>query len=146
MKLKRILIFLLLACMLFLTFQSPEGTVRLSRSLQSFMMRLLGVELTDSSPPRWAVDMPWFRTLLHLPEYFVLGLAVGLYGRGRRRALWTAAAFCAAFALLDESIKLLLPTREFGALDLCFDILASLAAVALVYALARPRAKEGGNP
>jgi VanZ family protein len=78
---------------------------------------------------RWTVDMHWFRTLLHLPLYFFLG-GVVYYAFSR---FWMSVGICAIVAIADEMLKIFLPTREFGAVDLIFDTVGFLLGIAIVF-------------
>jgi VanZ family protein len=109
-----------------LTLQSPEATLRLSGGMQRFAKNML----PDASS-RWTIDMHWFRTLLHLPLYFLLGCAVGYSVRG----FWQAAGICSVIALADETLKIFLPTREFQAIDLGFDAIGFLMGIGIVFLL-----------
>lgn len=121
---KRLLpVIIMLILIAFLTLQSPEETLSLSGGMQRFLKALF-----PDATGRWTIDMHWFRTLLHLPLYFLLGIVVCL----KVPKFWRAVGICSIVALADEIFKIFLPTREFGALDLIFDAIGFLAGISLV--------------
>ncbi len=121
---KRLLpIIIVFALIGFLTLQSPEDTLRLSYGMQNIFLALF-----PNASGRWAFDMHWFRTLLHLPLYFLLGGIVSF----AVPKFWKAAGICFAVALADETLKIFLPTREFGATDLAFDAIGFLLGIGIV--------------
>ncbi len=111
------------ALIAFLTLQSPDDTLSLSGGMQR-----LGKALFPNATGRWAIDMHWFRTIMHLPLYFVLGCAVE-YAVLR---FWKAIGICFVIALADETLKIYLPTREFQAIDLVFDAIGILIGIGVV--------------
>ncbi len=76
----------------------------------------------------WARNMKMFRTILHAPLYFFLGLSVAFYVR----RFWKSVGICSLVAVMDETLKIFLPTREFGALDLLFDAVGFLIGIGIV--------------
>ncbi len=108
----------------YLTLQSPGDTIRVSTGLQDAFKVML-----PNSSGRWTVDMHWFRTLLHLPLYFILG-GVVYYAFSQ---FWLSVVICASVAIADEVLKIFLPTREFGTVDIIFDSVGFLIGIATVY-------------
>lgn len=122
---KRIIpILLILSFIAFFTLQSSEGTIRLT-----FGMHSLGRTIFPNATGRWTMDMHWFRTLLHLPLYFLLGCAVE-YSLSH---FWKAVGICSLVALADETLKIFLPTREFQAVDLGMDAIGFLIGIIIVF-------------
>ncbi len=122
------LLILVAAAILLLTFQSAEGTVKLSEGL-----RLWAEHIGIHS------DFRSFRSNAHLIEYFVLGVVLGLYGwKAGRKWYWIILAGC-AFGLLDETIKVLLPTREFDAVDLIKDWIGVFVGTTFIWLIAKKR-------
>ncbi len=79
----------------------------------------------------WSVDLHWFRTLLHVPLYFALGMmAYFTFPR-----FWLSSMICTIVALADETLKIFLPTREFEVRDLGFDIIGFLLGIAMMFVL-----------
>ena len=110
----------------FLTFQSSEGTTTLSNGFRQFLIQL-GI----------TVDQKTLRHIIHLPEYFFYGMIlcyfIHLLGGKRRWAILIGFLT----ALVDEGIKVLLPTREFDVTDLLLDCTGILLATFLVWVLTR---------
>lgn len=66
-------------------------------------------------------DYHRLRSNVHLVVYFVLGVVLSLYGRDDGWK-WRVIVFMGCgFKLLDEGIKILLPTWEFDVIDLVKD-------------------------
>ncbi len=129
MKYIRFIPLTLVICLIIaLTFQSSNGSAELSEGFRMFFMQLLGIDVSAGNVPRWAVDGHWFRTLMHIPEYFLLGTAVAIAFDNKKLCM----GICAAIGLLDELIKIWLPGREFDPVDLCFDIIGAAAGIAFI--------------
>lgn len=87
-----------------------------------------------------------YRQLAHTGEYLVLGFAAAstamLWRRRFERAgrscrvkpLGAAICFCAACSLVDQSIRVFVPGREFDLLDLGFDALGYVVACVVAVA------------
>ncbi len=105
-----ILLILAVAMVLFFTFQDAEGTTRLSESVRQWLEGY-GIKAESHA----------LRSNIHILEYLVVGLAVLAFGASRGWKVATCIIVCGAIALLDESIKVLLPTREFDVVDLIKD-------------------------
>ena len=129
MKPIRFIPLIIVICMIIaLTFQPTTGSAELSESFRSFFMQLFGIDAAAGSVPRWALDGHWFRTLAHIPEYFLLDVAVAIAFANKKMCL----VICAAVGLLDELVKVWLPGREFDPIDLSFDIIGAAIGIALV--------------
>ena len=132
MNKKNIPIIIILSAILILTLQSPAGSQGVSSFVQSIVLRI--------------VDMPWihnmklFRTVLHAPLYLLLGLALAIL----EKKFWKSIGIGFLIALADETLKIFLPTREFGALDLAFDAVGLIIGVGLVW-LVRKLSKDLEN-
>ena len=114
---------------LILTLLSPTDSMKLSE-----IFRQLGIELLHPAPDvRWATDSHWFRSLLHVPLYLILGVAVALW----QKRFWPSAAICAGIGLLDETLKIFLPVRHFEAGDLLFDAVGFVVGILLVLVVRR---------
>lgn len=100
----------------------------LSESFQQFFMQLFRVDVSSMDVPRWAMDGHWFRTLAHIPEYFLLGTSVAIAFSNKKLCL----VICVLVGLLDELVKIWLPGREFDPIDLCFDIIGAATGIAFV--------------
>ncbi len=118
---KRIIpIFIVFFIIMFLTTQSREDTLRLSGAMREFFKTLM-----HDTTSRWTYDMHWFRTLMHLPLYFLLGCVTNCSIRNIPKS----AGICLLIALADETLKIFLPTREFGTVDVCFDIIGFMIGI-----------------
>ena len=102
-----ILLICVIATMLFLTFQDSAGTVKLSEGIRIWVEQF-GIK----------TDFHSFRSNAHLVVYFVFGIVLSLFGREHGFKWWIVLLVGAGFGLIDESLKVLLPTREFEASDL----------------------------
>lgn len=71
------------------------------------------------------------RSDAHYIEYFVLELALALFGEASCVSLWIVLVGC-GLGLLDECVKILLPIREFELVDLLKNCIGILVAVAIV--------------
>lgn len=124
--LKILLLLFALLLILCLTLQTPEQTWSLTRAVQSFLLRLF----PNGTAPAWITDGKQLRHAAHIPEYFLLGLALCSVLKDRRHGLLLAIFFGILIGLADETLKFFLPTREFSLPDLIFDAIGiSLAAV-----------------
>ena len=117
---KRVAFVVVIIAILILTLQTPEQSQAVSSAIQKIILRFVDYP--------WIRNMQTFRTVLHAPLYFLLGLAVGAW----RKKWWHAAIICSLIALADETLKIFLPTREFGALDLLFDAVGFMIAIGIV--------------
>ena len=111
----------LLILNLFLTLQSPEGTVRLSEGLRIWLEQF-GIHS----------DFHSFRSNTHLVMYFVLGMALTLYGKESGWKWWMIILIGCGIGVIDEGIKVLLPTREFDVTDLMRDFVGVAVAMGIV--------------
>ena len=116
---------------LLLTFQDAAGTVKLSEGLRLWLERF-GVHS----------DFHSFRSNAHLVLYFIFGLILTLFGRECGWSWWVILVVGAGVGLIDESIKVLLPTREFDVVDLIKDWVGVAVAIITGKLVALKKAKE----
>ena len=116
------LLILVLASVLFLALQGPAETNALSNRVRQFF-KYLGYKGTNHQ----------FRSDFHLIEYFVVGLASILFCQAKGWKIWIGAATAVMVGLLEETLKIFLPTREFGAIDLVKDCIGVLIATVIVF-------------
>ncbi len=109
---------------MFLTTQSREDTLRLSGATREYFKSLI-----PDSTSRWTYDMHWFRTLMHLPLYFLLGTITYF----SLHNILKSAGICLIISLMDETVKIFLPTREFGTVDVFFDIIGFTVGILVVF-------------
>ena len=126
-----ILLLIVAGAVLYLTFQGPQETTSLSEAFREKAM-LLG----------YKGDALQFRSDIHLLEYFIVGIAVAIFGIVMNYPIWIPGVMGCGFGLMDECIKILLPTREFSAVDLVKDFVGVWVAVAVVYGVRKIIAKE----
>ena len=108
-----VLTVLAFATVLYLTFQGPKETTQLSGGLKAWLYNAFG----------WDIDEHTLRSNVHLVMYFGVGLVLTLFIKSlgwKRWVAWAMIIGC-AFGLLDETIKIFLPTREFDVVDLVKD-------------------------
>ncbi len=123
-KIRQVLpIAIMLIVIAVLTTQSPSETISTSRELQD-----LCKEIIPNASGRWTTDMHWFRSLLHLPLYFMLGIIAAF----SFHKVWVSLGICSFIALADETLKIFLPTREFEVRDIIFDAIGFLVGIGLV--------------
>ena len=119
-----ILSILAFATILYLTFQDGEHTRALSGGVRLWLMDH-GIKTTDKH----------LRSDAHYVEYFVLGLALALFGRATGLKMrWVVLIGC-ALGFLDECVKILLPIREFELIDLIKDFIGITVAAIVVNAI-----------
>ena len=122
-KILTVMLLLIVAgAVLYLTFQNPQETTSLSEAFREKAM-LIG----------YKGDSIRFRSDIHLVEYFIVGIAVAVFGIVMKYPVWIPGVMGCGFGLIDECIKILLPTREFEAVDLIKDCAGVWLAVAVVY-------------
>lgn len=95
---------------LLLILQDAAGTVRLSEGLRLWLERF-GLKS----------DFHSIRSNVHLLLYFLFGIVLCLYGWECGWSWWLIILIGCGIGLIDESIKVLLPTREFDFVDLVKD-------------------------
>lgn len=106
---------------LLLTFQDAAGTVKLSEGLRMWLERF-GLKS----------DFHSIRSNAHLVLYFLFGIVLCLYGRECGWNWWVILAVGCCVGLIDEGIKVLLPTREFDFVDLVKDWVGVVVAVGMI--------------
>lgn len=84
-------------------------------------------------------DFHSFRSNAHLVVYFILGVALSLYGNEAGWKWWVIILAGCGFGLMDEAIKILLPTREFDVVDLVKDCIGVAIAVGIVMLIRKER-------
>lgn len=131
MKINKKAIFAILSILafvtiLYLTFQDGAHTTALSSSVRLWL-REHGIKARDKQ----------LRSDAHYIEYFVLGMALALFGKASGvRMRWIVLVGC-GLGLLDECVKILLPIREFELIDLLKDCVGIIVAVAIVTVCSR---------
>ena len=126
-----ILLIGMIVAMLFLTFQDSAGTVKLSEGIRLWVEKL-GIKTEFHS----------FRSNAHLLVYFVFGIVLSLFGGELGLKWWIVLLLGIGFGLLDESLKILLPTREFEVLDLIRNWIGVSIGTLVVWFTKKNRCKE----
>ena len=121
-KIYGILLFVAVITILLLTFQDSEGTVRLSESLRH-LFEQIGIHS----------DFHSIRSNIHIVLYFVFGVVLSLFGRKCGWNWWVILIIGCGFGLLDEGIKVLLPTREFDIIDAAKDWIGVATAMIVIH-------------
>lgn len=122
----RILLAAAVIAILLLTFQDSAGTVRLSEGLRLWLERF-GIHS----------DFHSFRSNAHLVLYFLFGLILSLFGRECGWRWWVILVVGCCIGVVDEGIKVLLPTREFDLFDLVKDWVGVTAAILVIRLIER---------
>ncbi len=112
---------LVILCVFLLTLQSPAGTGKLSETVKQWL-ECIGI----------SCDSHTLRSNAHLAEYFVLGIALTLFCRELGWKNTQVIIAGCGIGLLDECLKILLPTREFSWVDWLKDCTGVLVAVLIV--------------
>ncbi len=120
------LLFVAIVGIVVLTCQTPEQTKALSDGLRDW--------LNEHGLTAISKDL---RKNIHIIEYFIFGIALGLFGHAFGWKLWTTLLTGYTAGLLDEVIKVFLPTREFDSGDLVRDVIGVSIAVLLIFGLLR---------
>lgn len=121
---KRVYGILLIAAaltILLLTLQDSAGTVKLSEGLRLWLERF-GLKS----------DFHSIRSNAHLVLYFLFGIVLCLFGRECGWRWWVILAAGCCVGLIDEGMKVLLPTREFDFIDLvkyCVGVVAAMLVI-----------------
>ena len=116
---------------LLLTLQDSAGTVKLSEGLRLWLERF-GLKS----------DFHSFRSNAHLVLYFLFGIVLCLYGRECGWNWWVIILIGCGIGLIDEGIKVLLPTREFDFVDLVKDWVGVTAAMLVIWLVKRRTVNE----
>ena len=131
---KRVYGILLIAAaltILLLTLQDAAGTVKLSEGLRLWLERF-GLKS----------DFHSVRSNAHLVLYFLFGITLCLYGRECGWNWWVIILIGCGIGLIDEGIKVLLPTREFDFVDLVKDWVGVTAAMLVIWLVKRRTVNE----
>ena len=129
-KVYGILLIAAVLTILLLTLQDAAGTVKLSEGLRLWLERF-GLKS----------DFHSFRSNAHLVLYFLFGIVLCLYGRECGWSWWVILAAGCCVGLIDEGIKVLLPTREFDFVDLVKDWVGIGLATLVVWIFKRSEAR-----
>jgi hypothetical protein len=121
-----LLVIIIICIVLFLTFQGPKDTIALSSKFHEWFI-LLG----------YKGDLLQFRSDIHFIEYFIVGLVIVHFIQTIEKNPWLGTFFSCSIGIIDETIKIFLPTREFDYVDLVKDFLGVLLATVVMIILKR---------
>ena len=107
-----VLFLLAVLLILGLTLQNSDRSAELSQSVQKLLQKAL---------PSIAEDGNRVRKYAHTAEYFLLGTASAFLFRKDKHGPLKALLLCAAVSLSDQTLKILVPGREFDWTDFPFD-------------------------
>lgn len=133
-KTNTIILCVALSAVLILTLLPPYQTWALSEFVRNIFVSL-GLK----------PDALQFRSDAHLIEYFGVGVAVALFGRSAGWKPWLIVTVGCAVGVVDETLKVFLPTREFGIEDLIKDFLGIGIAVCIVFTVDMIRQQKTRN-
>lgn len=118
------------------TLQKPEESLYISTTVQTSIVTAVGAG-NDGKWEKWEYNQKVFRQYAHSVEYFVLGVfvagAIATSSRSEKPAYMIGKhlLFCSLFSITDQSIKGVLPYKEFDHKDLLFDLVGYTSAVIL---------------
>ena len=74
------------------------------------------------------ISLATLRILIHIPEYFLVGISVFLFGNERNWSFRKIALVTIGIGITEESIKHFLPYRDFDLEDIGMDIIGACIA------------------
>ncbi len=117
-----VILVLVFSSVIYLALQSPKETNELSDSVRNVFAKL-GYKGTNKQ----------FRSDFHLIEYFIVGLVTIAFCKAMGWKIWVGLTAACTIGILEETLKIFLPTREFGGMDVIKDIIgAGVAAILFV--------------
>lgn len=125
-----LLVVIVVACgILFLTFQGPTETKELTQRAQGALEQI-GIHVEEKP----------LRHYIHYVLYLLLGLAICVLCLTKEWNLKTGALIACGIGVVDEGIKVFLPTREFDITDLFRDFIGVAVAVGIAMLIRRVKA------
>lgn len=113
---------------LLLTFQGPAETKELTLKTQG-LLEQIGIHIEEKP----------FRHYVHYVLYLLLGFALCAVCIARGWNIRTGVLIGCGIGVVDEGLKVLLPTREFDVTDLMRDFIGVAVAVGMVVLIRRVR-------
>ena len=107
-----------------LTLQTPEQTTGLSEWLRGLLISI-----------GFHSDPHGIRSDIHIPMFFVVGVVIIMFGKAMHWRTWISVCVGCAIGVIDECLKIFLPTREFEWIDLGKDFAGVLWSALLIYLL-----------
>ena len=117
-----IIFVIIIFCVFFLTFQGPKDTIALSTKFHEWFTRF-----------GYKGDLIQFRSDIHFIEYFIVGLSIAYFFQTIEKNIWLGALISCCIGIIDETVKIFLPTREWGSVDLVKDFLGVLLATLIIF-------------
>ena len=134
-KSKRIIfgiaVILYIILIFYLTFQGPKETVALSDRAVGVVSNV-GIQVGSQN----------LRSFTHIPLYFGLGCLMCCFVSSMGWKSYIAVLLGCLVGFIDESLKILLPTREFDFGDLLFDVVGVVVGVLIVHMVLWIRGKN----
>ncbi|MCQ2515165.1 MAG: VanZ family protein, partial [Ruminococcus sp.] len=103
---------------------------KLTFEFKKFLLKFFGLSWCEGKS-HWWFEVSHLRKIAHSIEYCVLGIFSACVLQKRSRLL--PIMVCTIISLSDQFLKLLLPTREFDAVDLVFDCFGYMLGILAVY-------------
>lgn len=116
---------------LYLTFQGPAETKELTQKAQR-VLEQIGIHVEEKP----------LRHHVHYALYLILGLAMCVLCLKKDWKLSVGMLIGCGIGVIDEGIKVLLPTREFDVTDLMRDFVGVAVAMVLVVMISRLLRKD----
>lgn len=123
-----IVVLVVIAGIIYLTLQSPEDTGALTKTTQQYLSSF-GIN----------VGLKPLRHYIHYLLYFILGIAVCNLCVIKNWKLRIGVLLGCGIGILDECLKIWLPTREFDAFDLLRDFVGVVIAALLTMLIRKKR-------
>lgn len=102
----------------FLTFQSRNNTEELSNSIR-YWINSIGITISGKQ----------LRSNAHIVEYCFLGITLSKYGFTSNKKIGWIISVGFGIGLIDEMLRIFLPTREFELIDLMKDWLGIILGI-----------------
>lgn len=83
----------------------------------------------------WSAEYVVLRKLAHTVEYFILGIAAGLFFSDKKHKVAASLLFCAVVSVVDQFSKIVIPGREFDVTDWPFDMTGYVVAALMIYVI-----------
>lgn len=154
---KKLLLLLIIICIIFIFFnslmnanQSIEESSRITKAIEKVVDTLY----KGNTPEKVAYFFKTnfnniLRDFAHFLEFFILGILTMLYSDKLKitffRKFCFAVLFCSIIALIDETIQIFSPGREFEFSDLVLDDSGSIIGITLILLLRKIKKRRYGG-
>ena len=123
-------VIIVIAGIFYLTFQNPAETGALTETVLGLLLKI-GIHVATKP----------LRHYIHYVMYFILEFVVCEFCRSRGWSVWIGVVIGCGIGLLDEGVKVLLPTREFDVTDLLRDFVGVAVAMLIEHLIDRKNIK-----